>query len=145
MTAGAPGTIHELADLTARHRALALLLAETAGRWIVESPEADAKPSWAAAASRHAWHAELWAERFPAVLGADLDLDLATTTARAELDVLAADLDAATSTTERLARYREVVDRTADALSDIRVALDERLDAPTARLLDLVVTDLRRC
>jgi hypothetical protein len=141
VTTGAPAGIHELADFVARHHALALVLAEAAGTLLADTADPAAKPMWAAAASRHAWHAELWANRYPAVPG--LDLDHATTTARDGLRPVVDELNAeGVSADERAARHHAAVDRLRDELAHARTALDDRLDAPTARLFDLILADL---
>jgi hypothetical protein len=141
VTTGAPAGIHELADFVARHHALALALAEAAGTLLTDTDDPAAKPTWAAAASRHAWHAELWADRYPAVPG--LDLHDATTAAQDGLRSFVDDLNAdGVSADERTTRHHVAVDRLRDELAHTRAALDDRLDAPTARLLDLILADL---
>jgi hypothetical protein len=143
VTSGAPAGIHDLAhlaDFVARQRAHAALIAETAGGFVVESTDPVAKRWWATVASRHGWHAELWADRYPTIPG--LDLDRATAAARPALQAVADSLTGGASDDERTARYQAVVDRLRTDLSAVRRSLDDRLDAPTARVLDLVLTDL---
>jgi hypothetical protein len=143
---GAPAGVHDVADLAdlaefvARQRAHAVLIAETAGAFVVESTEPAAKRWWASVASRHGWQAELWADRYPAVPG--LDLDRATAAARPALQAVADSLTGGASDDERTARYQAAVDRLRTDLSAVRRSLDDRLDAPTARVIDLVLADL---
>ena len=65
--------IRELASVAARAIAVELVLFEAFGRWIQTTSEASVKPLLAAASRRHAGHAGLWRERFPAIPDADLD------------------------------------------------------------------------
>jgi hypothetical protein len=141
VTTGAPAGIHELADFVARHHALALVMAEAAGMLLTDTADPAAKPMWAAAASRHGWHAGLWADRYPAVPG--LDLNDAASAARDGLHSVVDDLNAdGVSAHERASRHQAAVARLRDELARTRVDLDDRLDAPTARLLDLIIADL---
>jgi hypothetical protein len=135
--------IRELADLAARAIAIELILFEAFGRWISTTSHARAKPMLAAASRRHAWHAELWRERFPTTPDADVDASVAH--ARSKLgplvDALAA-FDPLRAGPGRLA----VVDHAATELArEYRTALDAidpLLDAPTIRVLTLVLGDL---
>jgi hypothetical protein len=139
----APVTLHELASYAAAHRALDLLVFEHAGSWVTSTPELALRPLLATTAHQHAWHAELWAARFPSVPG--LDLGAATTVARERLVDVAVALDSLDSTDERVsALFDGLVPLVADVVASHRAALDERLDPSTARVLDLVAADLAR-
>ena len=65
--------IRELAGVAARAIAVELVLFEAFGRWTSTTTQAGAKPTLAAMSRRHAWHAELWRERFPLIPDADAD------------------------------------------------------------------------
>jgi hypothetical protein len=133
--------LHDLARRIAAHRAMDALLFEHAGAWVTVTPEPALKPVLAAWSANHAAHLDLWAARFPAVPG--LDLDALQAEARRRLDETEAPLLAAATTTERLAAGADALDRFAAALSDDRRAVDQLLDAPTARVLDAVLADVR--
>ena len=66
--------IRALAELVARAIAVELVLFEAFGRWTSSTSQATAKPVLAAMSRRHAWHAELWRERFPLIPDADADV-----------------------------------------------------------------------
>lgn len=96
-----------------------------------EASRTDTQPArravLASHSQHHGWHAELWAARRPTVFEpADL--------AGALGDVIAA-LDVAGA-------YAVVLPALADAYRDHRAHTDPRLDAPTARCLDLVLADV---
>ena len=135
--------IRDLALVAARAIATEVVLFEAFGRWIPTTSEASVKPLLAAASLRHARHAQLWRERFPVI--PDTDVDESLVSAHSELGPLVDALevfDALPSGPGRLA----VADLAATGLGRAyRTALapiDPLLDAPTARLLMLVVADL---
>ena len=137
-----PG-IRELEDLVARAIAVELVLFEAFGRWISTTSQASAKPLLAAASRRHAEHAELWRERFPVIPGADLDAAVAD--ARSDIGPLVEALamfDALPSGPGRLAVAGIAVTELARHYGDARATIDPLLDAPTSRVLALVLADL---
>jgi hypothetical protein len=135
--------IRELACLVARAAAVELVLFEAFGRWISTTSQPSAKPLLAAASRRHAWHAELWRERFPMIPDADVDESVAE--ARSNLDALVdalAMFDALPSGSGRLAVADVAATELAREYRTALAAIDPLLDAPTARVLALVVADL---
>jgi hypothetical protein len=132
-----------VATLAARALAIELIVFEALGRWISTSAEASAKPVLAAASSRHAWHAELWRGRFPVIPDADLDDAVAAerSTLGALIEALAM-FDALRSGPGRLAVADFVASALAREYRSALAAIDPLLDAPTARVLTLVLTDL---
>lgn len=60
-----PFTIVETAIVLAWYQHVERRLFEIVGAWVPSVPEPRAKVALAAAARRHAWHAELWEERRP--------------------------------------------------------------------------------
>lgn len=143
MASGAHPGIRELTGRVARAIAIEQVLFEAFGRWIATTEQASAKPVLAAASRRHAWHAELWRERFPLI--PDVDVDESVADARSDLDALIAALavfDTWPSGGARLAVIDVVESVLARGYRSALAGIDPLLDAPTARLLTLVVTDL---
>jgi hypothetical protein len=133
--------LEDLARRIAMHRATDAVLFEHLGGWVASTRDAALKPLLAAWAGHHSDHLDLWADRFPAVAGLDLDVD--TRTARARLASTEQQLTGAASDRERLVAALVVLDRHEAACSTDRAGVDQLLDAPTARVLDLVLADLR--
>jgi hypothetical protein len=134
--------IRELAGVAARAIAVELVLFEAFGRWISTTSEASTKPALAAASRRHAWHAELWRERFPVI--PDADVDGAVAAERSSLSPLIdalATFDALPSGAGRLAVADHVTTELAREYQAALTAIDPLLDAPTARVLALVLAD----
>ena len=125
MTQMAP-TIVELVstceDLAARNRSLFELL----GSWVADEPDPALQQHFAVAAHRHAWHAELWAQRRPSG-------PHAPTGAAAHLEYLG---------TERTAWYRECVGDLRAELTALGARTDPLLDPSTQRVIELVLADL---
>ena len=67
MSAGAFQSIDQLAQWARRWIAVEELLFETLGRWARELPDPSIKRLFGTWCHRHAWHAELWRDRLPAV------------------------------------------------------------------------------
>ena len=135
--------IRDLAELVARAIAVELVLFEAFGRWTSTTTQASAKPTLAAIARRHAWHAELWRERFPLIPDADADELVAD--ARSRLGPLVGALaafDALPSGPGRLAAAGVAAAELARHYRVVTDSIDPLLDAPTARVLELVIADL---
>jgi hypothetical protein len=127
----------------ARAIAVELVLFEAFGRWISTTSDASAKPLLAAASRRHAWHADLWRERFPVIPGADLDAAVAD--ARSNIGPLVEALamfDALPSGAGRLAVADFVVTELAREYRAALATIDPLLDVPTAEVLTRVLADL---
>lgn len=140
---GPAGTLHHLAGRIAAYRALDLLLFEVIGSWITNATAAPLRPYYAAWSQHHGWHADLWAGRFPVV--PDLDVHDATAEAGRRIEPVATALRAADSDTERVHLLAgHLLPQLAAALGQHRDEIVAELDAPTARVLDLVIDDLRR-
>ncbi len=137
-----PG-IRGVAGIAACAIAVELVLFEAFGRWISTTSQASAKPMLAAASRRHAWHAELWRERFPTI--PDVDVDAAVADARSNLgplvDALAV-FDALASGPGRLALVEVAATELERAYRTALAAIDPQLDAPTTRVITLVLADL---
>lgn len=139
-------TIEGLGRRAAAYRALHQLLFEALGGWATAESghtSPSARPFYAAWSQHESWHAELWAARHPST--PDADLDAATASARARLDQVATALADLPDDAARITFLADqVLPQLEQVLAEHRERLDERLDAPTARVLDLVLTDVRR-
>ena len=139
MSAGAFQSIDQLAQWARRWIAVEELLFETLGRWARELPDPSVKRLFGTWCHRHAWHAELWRDRLPAVdwladTGDDVD---------AWIEPLRTALADVRTSEEAIAALREsVLPALEAAVSEHRDAIDPLLDGPTARVLDLVGADL---
>ena len=119
-------SIADVADLCAAQRALSLDLFEQLGATITSLP-VDRQRIHAEAAHRHAWHAELWAARSPAI--PTVDLDAKTAEHRTDVDLLA--------------DYTGLLTQMAAELDEWNDRIDRDLDPSTARAISLVSADLR--
>lgn len=118
-------SIAEVAELCATQRARSLDLFEQLGATITSLP-ADRQRVHAEAAHRHAWHAELWAARLPAI--PDVDLDTMTAEHRTDADLLD--------------DYPALLDEMATDLDAWHRRIDGDLDPSTVRAISLVRADL---
>jgi len=121
--------ITDLIDLCERMQAEEQLLFETLGSWVPDEPDPDRQRRYATAAHRHAWHAELWGARRPAV----------------PLDGPARVADRAPGTSdpaERAAWYDARLAALVTALQEAAGRVDPVLDPGTQRVIDLVAADL---
>lgn len=126
-------TIADLTEACERQSALSLGWFETVGRWVGDEPDPIRQRWYSAAAHRHAWHAELWAERRPrippeVVPAPPVPADVATGTA--------------TDPIGRAADYAAAIDAMRADLDALRAATDPDLDPSTHRVIDLVGADL---
>jgi hypothetical protein len=132
-------TIDQLARRVRRWIAVEELLFETLGRWARQLSEPALKRMLATWCHRHAWHAELWRQRMPALDALDGDAD--------DVDAWAAPLRSALqdvrTSEEVIAALREsVLPALEAAVAEHREAIEPVLDGPTGRVLDLVGADL---
>ena len=132
-------TVDDLGRRARRWIAVEELLFETLGRWARELAEPPVKRMFGTWCHRHAWHAELWRGRLPAVDAlAESDDDVENWIAPLRLAL--ADVN---TSEEALAALREsVLPALEAAVAEHRDAIDPQLDGPTARVLDLVSSDL---
>ncbi len=132
-------TIDELTRRARRWIAVEELLFETLGRWARELPDPAVKRVMATWCHRHAWHAELWRDRLPAIPTLDGDDD----DVEAWIAPVRPALDRVATSAEAIAALREsVLPALEAAVTEHRDAIDPLLDGPTARVLDLVGADL---
>ena len=136
-------TIHGLADRIAAYRALDLLLFEVIGSWITDATAVPVRPYYAAWSQHHGWHADLWAGRYPVI--PDRDVHTATEAATARFEPVIEALRALDSDADRIGMLADhLLPQLATILEQHRNEVVPELDAPTARVLDLVIDDLGR-
>ena len=127
-----------IVDLAATCRSMQTVnqqLFERLGVWVAATELPRAQQLFAVASHRHAWHAELWAERSPAI---DLEGEQRRPpTSGDDLD----DLDGA-DTTARLAWYCEQLDALHASIQDVQARIEPLLDPGTSRVINLVTADL---
>ena len=124
-----PLGIVELGDVCARMRAQSLDLFRELGAWVTTAG-VEHQRWFATACHRHAWHAELWAHRSPAIPPVDLDAAVAD----ASRTRLPDDPDATA--------YRSLLDSMLAELDELSPRVDDDLDPGTRRVLTLVRRDL---
>jgi hypothetical protein len=131
-----------LADLGRRARrwiAVEELLFETLGGWARRLSDPAVQRVFGTWCHRHAWHAELWRSRLPAIDaagGGDDDVD-------AWIAPLRSAMNGVTTADEAIAVLcHSVLPALKEAVAEHRDAIDALLDGPTARILDLVDADL---
>jgi hypothetical protein len=122
--------ISELVDISASMHARFNALFETLGRWVASTGDPAVQQRFAQAAHRHAWHADLWAERRPTI-----PLDAGPS---AQLDEVPDDPAASV----RLAWYVGQVERLRAELGELSGRIDPVLDPSTARVISLITHDL---
>lgn len=125
-------TLLDVAALCARMRAVNLDLFERVGSWVTDTPPGAEQRRWATACHLHAWHADLWAQRAPAIR----PFDLAT--------AVAAQRGAFGDPTDRAGWYVDVLATVTAELAEAAARLDADLDPSTARTIALVQADLVR-
>ncbi len=116
---------------------------EIIGQWIAVVPEPQVSRMLAEHSAKHAWHANLWAERLPAVRELDTARFVAPATPlmQAVFDAVRSP-SAPTQTIEKLAGvYRVVIPRLAKGYAAMSRHVSAEIDGPTARVLSLVLRD----
>ena len=119
-------------------------LFEIAGGWVALTPEVDVKARLGANCSHHAWHAELFHQRLPEL--ADLHPAGLTAPANEEVarfvDALAAPVEPSRTLERLVGLYRVAVPWAASAYTFHLNRSSTVADAPTMRVLQLVLADL---
>lgn len=123
-------TLLDVAEMCARMRAANLDLFEQLGAWVTDTPPGDEQRRWATLCHRHAWHADLWAQRAPAIRPFDLDA------------AVAAHRGAFGQPSDRSAWYADVVAALRAQLDAAADHVDPTLDPSTTRTITLVRADL---
>ena len=122
--------IIELADICARIRTRNLELFEQLGGWITDTADPELQRLFTEAAHRHAWHADLWAQRTPVITAVAVDASVVTRTA------------AAIEPADRARAYADALDDLTIELGALLTRVDVLLDPSTARTIELVQNDL---
>lgn len=154
-----PMPLDVTAGLVGEYRWIESTLYRLLGEWVTDMPVAAAQVRLDAQSLRHAWHAELWAERLPVVAGSDPDALTAPSAPSAALfAVLAGDappggpagpawptddeLSGPPGALPRLAGlYRVVLPRLVTTYERHLRAVGPVTDGPVARALRLVLND----
>jgi hypothetical protein len=123
--------ILEVGKLCARMRSASLDLFEVIGGWVTSSDDPVLQRAFAVASHRHAWHAELWLDRMPAIPGVIDERISARWPALADV-----------ARTERGAVYAAALADLVAELQAVADRLDATLDPSTRRVVDLMVADL---
>jgi len=119
--------LHDICErLAARHEDLFRML----GGWVADTPDPAAQQLFSEACHRHAWHAELWRGRSPAI-PADAAPDAAATATTIEPDAA-----------DRLAAYTAAIVEVSATTQEVAGRADPVLDPSTHRVASLTLTDL---
>ena len=102
------------------------------GGWLVDTPDLELQRLFAEACHRHAWHAQLWAQRTPAIPPVETSPDEPSTAQPPEVVAPA----------DRATVYADAIDQLESTATATRDRLDALLDPGTARTIELVLTDL---
>ena len=122
--------IVELGDVCAAMRARSLDLFAALGGWVATTSPGELQRLFAEACHRHAWHAELWEARTPAIPGTRAGA--APTPDRWQVD----------GDDTRRDHYRAELSTLEDELRAVHARIDPALDPSTARTIDLVGRDV---
>jgi hypothetical protein len=148
--AGADGSVLTLgvtAALVGEYRWIEGALYATLGSWVVDMPLPAVQLQVDAQSMRHAWHAELWAERLPVLAGVDAErLSVASRPTQALLAALGGDDlpggEGPPGALPRLAAlYRVVLPRLVTTYDRHLGVTSPITDGPVARALRLVLND----
>lgn len=116
-------------------------LFELLGAWVTTTADPAAKRLFASHCHQHAWHADLWCDRIPVLRHIEADSVVV-----APSDAVAALLDDIASLEESPGRvsavYGVVLPALVEAYGEWLDDTDAAVDAPTARVLTLVLNDL---
>jgi hypothetical protein len=135
-----PLSLEEGARVTGHHVWIEMRLFEVLGAWVPTVPEPGVKTHLATQSRRHAWHADLWREHLPRVVGIDAD-SLIAPPSDSFAGVIAG-LASPSSTLERLAGvYRMILPRVVTATARRLAAATPVADAALARSLRFVLAD----
>ncbi len=130
-----PGVSHvgiiELGDACAGMRAGSLALFELVGSWVSTTDSGVLQRLFAESCHQHAWHADLWAQRYPTIPGPDVEA--ATSQHRARPPIV--------EKTQRVTWYREALDNLVAELEALQSRVDPDLDPATVRTAELVAAD----
>lgn len=124
-----PIGIGELVEVCTAERARAMSLFERLGSWVPSTDDPTLQRLFATAAHRHAWHAQLWAERTPTI-----PVVAVAASASAIAD--------ASGDADRWAAYVTSLGLLDGDLAALRARIDPDLDPATQRVLALVTADV---
>jgi hypothetical protein len=125
--------IVELHGISSDMQARNVELFERLGAWVATTAPGDLQRLFAEAGHRHAWHAELWSRRMPAI-----PIEPPMVANLGHVDDLAIEPDG----TVRGAHYRIALTELEAGLEGIRARIDPTLDPATARTVEVVSRDV---
>ena len=134
--------MEEAARVAGHARWLEDRLFSVLGGWVAVEADAAAKAAFSAHSLRHAWHAQVWADRLPRV--AHLDPDALTVPAGPEVGALVDELAAlrgVDATTDRLDGSRRLLGGLVAAYRHRLERAHPLADGPTVRWVGFVVVD----
>jgi len=138
-----PFEIEENARRIGNYRWAETRLFETLGGWVDTVPELDVKTMLGIHCHKHAWHAELWHERLPALHEMPADrLTAPANEAMVRLVEALTEPDSPHQTIEKLTGvYRLLIPRLIAAYTHHQTVTKELTDGPTSRALKLILQD----
>jgi hypothetical protein len=119
---GIIGLVEVCASMSVRNRRLF----ERLGAWVADEPDAALQRRFAVASHRHAWHAELWEARRPAI----------------PVDATLMEHPVAADPADRVAWYQAELTTMRNDLGELAGRIDPVLDPSTHRVIGLVLADL---
>lgn len=136
-------TLGQQAQRVGQYAWVELQLFEILGGWVQQVPELDVKLQLGTQSYHHAWHAELWRKRLPELADVNPDdLVVPANPALATFFDALRQADGGDKTVEKLVGvYRVTIPRVVAAYSAHLDRTTKVADAPTIRVLKLVLTD----
>jgi hypothetical protein len=130
--------IVELVATCAEMHAVNQQLFERLGGWVAVTEDPGSQQLFAVACHRHAWHAQLWAARSPAI-AVEREQRRSPAAAGGVGDAREA---GGAEPIDRLAWYRDQLDALHAAVRRVAAGVEPLLDPATARVADQVTADL---
>jgi hypothetical protein len=136
-------SITDIARLAGSYKWCELQIAAALGTWSDVIPESSASALCGSHAHVHAWHAELWNDRIPTLWDADNTqlMQPPRTDAETAIQRLGNQEMLATTAQKLDAMYCDVLPILRDMYTTHVKSIESRVDPPTARILELCITD----
>jgi hypothetical protein len=136
-------SIADIARLAGSYKWCELQIAAALGSWSDAIPESSASALCGSHAHIHAWHADLWNDRIPTLWDTDNAhlVQPPHTEAESAIQRLSNHEKLATTAQKLDAMYCDVLPMLREMYTIHLKAIDSRIDPPTARILELCITD----